>query len=152
MVQVLVALLTVVLTAAVQPAAKPNFSGQWKMNAAKSDFGALPAPTVLTRTITHAEPELTIEEEQESPIGNQKATRKYKTDGSPSSFESNGATVDSSAAWTDDVLVVNSKVDVVGLTFNDRMSLSSDGKTLTSQVHVTSPMGDIDFTVVFDKQ
>lgn len=152
MVQLITTVVVVMLAAMAQPAAKPNFSGQWKMNAARSDFGVLPPPTSITRAITHAEPDLTIDEEQESPLGNQQATRKYKTDGSPSSFDASGATVSTSATWADDVLVVKSAVDAVGLTFNDRMTLSPDGKTLTSQVHITSPMGDVDITVVFEKQ
>jgi hypothetical protein len=41
---------------------------------------------------------------------------------------------------------------MIGATFTDKMSLSSDGRTLTSLVHITSPQGDIDITVVFDKQ
>jgi len=40
---------------------KPNFSGDWKMNAAKSNFGAIPAPATYTRKVTHAEPSITIE-------------------------------------------------------------------------------------------
>src|SRR5271170_6669855 len=31
--------------------AAPNFSGDWKMNIAKSDFGGIPAPELLTRVI-----------------------------------------------------------------------------------------------------
>jgi hypothetical protein len=34
----------------------------------------------------------------------------------------------------------------------DRMLLSPDGKTLTSVVKLTSPQGDIDMKVLFEKQ
>lgn len=81
-----VAVLVALVLAGVQPAAKPDFSGDWKMNSAKSDFGAVPGPSLMTRKITHAEPALTIVEEQRSDLGNQLATRKYVTDGSPSTF------------------------------------------------------------------
>jgi hypothetical protein len=47
-------LLTTVLTATAPAADKPNFSGEWKMDAAKSDFGQLPAPTSFVRKIAHA--------------------------------------------------------------------------------------------------
>jgi hypothetical protein len=33
--------------------AKPNFSGTWKLNTGKSDFGAMPAPDTRTGKITH---------------------------------------------------------------------------------------------------
>ena len=44
---------------------KPNFSGNWTINQAKSNFGAVPVP-MITRKIVHAEPSLTIDEEQDS--------------------------------------------------------------------------------------
>jgi hypothetical protein len=137
---------------AVQPAAKPNFSGEWKINVAKSNFGALPPPTVMNRTITHTEPALTIVEEQQSAMGDQKTTRKYVTDGSEITFDVQGTVVASSASWKDAALVFESRVDAAGISFTDRMTLSADGKTLTSLVHISSAQGDADITVVFDKQ
>jgi len=124
--QMLTTLLALALIAA-QPADKPNFSGEWTLNLAKSNFGALPPPTTLTRTITHAEPALTIEETQTGALGDQSATRKYTTDGSAVTFVVNGATVAGSAKWAGPVLEVLSTVDSLGMTFTDRMSLSADG-------------------------
>jgi hypothetical protein len=152
MVNGLAVLLSFVLLAAAQPATRPNFTGEWKMNAEKSNFGALPPPTVLTRSIVHEEPSLTIVEHQVGAMGEQKQTRKYLTDGTPTTFDAQGTSVSSSAKWSDNTLVVVSNVDAVGLTFNDTMTLSPDGKTMTSVVHVASPQGDIDLTVVFEKQ
>jgi hypothetical protein len=151
-IKILGTMLVVTLATFGQPATKPNFSGEWTMNTAKSNFGAVPPPTSITRSITHAEPALTIVEVQESPMGTQSATRKYVTDGSPSSFESMGATVASSAKWDTDALLVVSTVDAVGLTFHDRMTLSADGKMLTSEVRIASPQGDVEVTVVFEKK
>ena len=34
---------------------KPNFSGDWKINQVKSNFGAVPAPDTFTRKIVHAD-------------------------------------------------------------------------------------------------
>jgi hypothetical protein len=132
--------------------AKPNFTGEWMMNVAKSNFGALPAPTTLTRSIKHDEPNLTIVEYQLGALGEQSATRKYLTDGTPTTFEAQGVTVPSSAKWEDNALVVVSNVDAIALTFNDRMTLSPDGKTLTSVVRISSAQGDADMTVVFERK
>jgi hypothetical protein len=145
--------LAALLLVVAQPATRPSFSGEWKMNAAKSDFGVLPPPASIRRTITHAEPALMIIEEQKSDQGDQNTTRKYVTDGSAMTFTSNGADVKSSARWEDaKTLLVVSDVEIVGLTFRDKMSLSPDGKMLTSQIHISSPQGDVDITVAFDKQ
>ena len=46
----------------------PNLSGEWKMNPAKSDFGAMPAPEVLTRVIKHSDPSLQITTHRPSEI------------------------------------------------------------------------------------
>ena len=148
----LATVLTLALAAGGQTAAKPNFSGQWKMNAAKSSFGALPAPQTLSRTISHAEPALVIVEEQVGGLGEQTTTRKYVTDGTETTFQAQGTDVKTAAVWADGVLQVTSRVDALGMTFVDKMSLSPDGQTLTSQIHIRSPQGDVEFAVVFEKQ
>lgn len=131
---------------------KPDFSGDWKMNAARSSFGPLPPPSSMTRKITHVEPALTIIEDQSGDMGQQNTTRKFTTDGKEMSFESQGANVTSSAVWEGATLLVVTNVAAAGLQFIDRMTLSEDGKTMTSAVHITSPQGDVDLKVVFDKQ
>ena len=135
-----------------QPASKPDFSGEWKMNVAKSDFGPLPPPTLITRSITHAEPALAIAEEQQSAMGDQKTTRKYVTDGTETTFDVNGATVKSAAKWADATLNVLSTADAIGITLDEMMSLSEDGKTLTSAIQIKSPQGDVTVTIVFERQ
>jgi hypothetical protein len=131
---------------------KPNLSGEWKMNAAKSNFGGLPAPSAIVRKVTHADPSLVIVEDQTSDLGTQTATRKYTTDGKETSFEANGAEVKGSAVWEGTAIVVNSTVDAIGVRFTDRMTVSEDGRTLTSVVRITSPQGELDITIVFDRQ
>jgi hypothetical protein len=150
--QVFGALVSLALVAGGQSATKANFSGEWKMNVMKSDFGALPPPEFITRTITHDDPSLTIVESQRSAMGDQNATRKYRTDGTETTFESQGVTVAGNAKWAESTLVVTSKVDDIGLNFIDTMTLSADGKTLTSKVHIGSPQGELDVTIVFEKQ
>jgi hypothetical protein len=144
--------LALVLLAGIQPAGKPNFSGDWKLNLEKSNFGAIPPPTSITRKIVHAEPSLTIDELQQSPLGDQTTTRSYKTDGSPMTFTVQGSTVNGSAKWAENVLEIASNVEMLGMTFTDRMTLSADGKTLTSAVLVASPQGNMEITAVFEKQ
>jgi len=131
---------------------KPNLTGIWKMNAAKSTFGGGPAPDYINRTISHAEPLLLIDEEQLGAAGVQKTTRKYTTDGTPMSFESQGTQVTSSATWDGNTLIVVSKVAAIGVQFTDKMTLAEDGRTLTSAVRIDTAQGGVDLLVVFDRQ
>jgi hypothetical protein len=40
----------------------------------------------------------------------------------------------------------------VDLTIKDKIVLSDDGKTLTDSVHIELPQGELDLTLVFEKQ
>ena len=151
MASTVLALVSAILLA-LQPAAKPDFSGEWKMNPSKSNFGGLPGPSSVVRSITHAEPSLTIVETQVADVGETSSTRKYTTDGTPMTFTAQGTEVRGQATWDGPTLVVVSSVDAAALTFNDKMTLSADRKTLTSAVHLSTPQGDVDFLIVFEKQ
>jgi hypothetical protein len=134
---------------------KPNFSGDWKLNAAKSNFGAVPAPATYTRKVTHAEPSITIENTQTgTALGDQHDIRTYTTDGKEVTFQANGADVKAALTWDGDALLINSKASIQGLdiVIKDKITLADDGKTMTDDVHVASPQGEIDLALVFDKQ
>jgi hypothetical protein len=131
---------------------KPDFSGEWKMNAAKSNYGAIPAPTLFVRKIVHAEPNITIVEEQSGGGSDGTVTRKMTTDGKPATIDINGTPVACSAAWEGSALIATTSVDSAGVTFKDNMSLSVDGKTLTSVVKISSSQGEGELTIVFDRQ
>jgi hypothetical protein len=60
---------------------KPDFSGTWKLNVAKSDFGALPGPESRTDVITHKDPSLSNSVTAEGAQGKQQYTVNYTTDG-----------------------------------------------------------------------
>src|ERR1700761_5778780 len=124
-----------IIAAAVSLAAtKPNFSGEWQLNLAKSNYGKMPPPTSMLRRITHADPSLQIVDDQNGGRRTGGSTREYLTNGQGTHFEVNGAPVEGTAAWDGNTLIVSTKVDSVGLAFKDKMSLSADGKMLTSEV------------------
>jgi hypothetical protein len=134
---------------------KPNFSGDWKLNAAKSNLGPMPAPTSYTRKVTHTEPSITIEDTQTgTPAGDQHDTRTYTTDGKEISFQANGADVKSAASWNGDALEINSKASAQGMDFviKDKMTLADEGKTLSDTLHISTAQGDLDLVLVFEKQ
>ena len=79
-------------------------------------------------------------------------TRRITTDGKSVTLELNGAPAICSSVWDGTDLVATTTLDTVGLKFTDRMSLSSEGKLLTSKVQIASPQGDGELIIVFDRQ
>jgi len=133
---------------------KPNFSGTWKLNIAKSDFGPLPAPDSRTDVITQNEPTIKIDVDSKGGQGDFAGTLNYTTDGKEVTNKMGPRDVKSTLAWEGSHLVVNSK-----LSFNDAevtiksvWTLSDDGKTLSQDAHINSPMGELDTKQVFERQ
>ncbi len=112
---------------------KPSFSGNWKMDADRSEFGGSPPPDSFTRTIEQAGASLIFTDEQSSAAGHEKAVRKYTTDATETTYTWMGNQVKSAAHWEGDTLVIVGKVDANGteIIVNSRLNLSPDGKTLT---------------------
>jgi hypothetical protein len=138
----------------LQAQAKPNFSGTWKLNASKSDFGAMPAPDTRTDKITHEDPDLKDSYTQSGQMGEVTAEMKYSTDGKETTNSVRGNEIKTTAKWEGDDLAIDGKASLNGadVTLKDRWSLSADGKTLTIQRHVNSPMGETDQKIVLEKQ
>ena len=139
----LAALLTLPLAAA------PNFSGNWILNTAKSEYGQFPAPEVMTRSIRHNDPELSLSTYQKGAQGELTTDLTYTTDGKPSVNGPNQG----SAHWEGNRLIIETSRDYQGtkLTQRDEWSLSVVGKTLTIATHVKLPNGEFDVKQVFEK-
>jgi hypothetical protein len=135
---------------AAQAQAGANFTGVWKLNLAKSEYGPVPQPDAMTRTINHNDPSLQISTYTKGAAGEVTTELKYTTDGKPA--ENKGSK--GSAKWDGDKLVVDSVRDYQGaeLKLHDVWTLSTDGKTLTINSHLTVPQGEIDMTQTFEKQ
>jgi len=79
---------------------------------------------------------------------------KYSTDGKETTSSVGGNEIKTTAKWDGDDLAIAGKTQFNGanVTMNDRWSLSPDGKTLTIQRHVNSPMGETEQKIVLEKQ
>ncbi|MGE5568211.1 MAG: hypothetical protein ACM3S5_04155 [Rhodospirillales bacterium] len=113
--------------------AKPNFSGHWKLNVSKSDFGQMPAPDSLTQTVTHADPNLTVAIKQSGEGGEIEVESKYTTDGKESVNQVGPAEVKSTVQYDGETLVIVSKGQFgdTAFTMTDKWTVSGDGKVLT---------------------
>ena len=143
----------VTLTAAVA-AAKPNFSGDWKMNLDKTDYGPMPKPQSLSQKIDHQDPSLKVVITQVGARGEFTAESLYSTDGQETTNKMRNVESKSVAKWEGDVLEISTKANFQGndVSIVDKWSLSEDGKTLTVKRHMASSMGEADATIVMEKQ
>jgi hypothetical protein len=133
---------------------KPDFSGDWKMDADKSTFGPIPAPTSMTRKIEHKDPSLTVATAAVSPAGDQNTTAKYMTDGTETTNSLMGSDIKSKARWDGKTLVIDSAGNFGGadIKVGNKWSLSDDGKVLTDVMSISTPQGDFEMTYVLNKQ
>ena len=133
---------------------KTDYSGTWKLNVAKSEFGVLPPLESRTDVITHKEPSLSDSVTQESAEGKQQYTANYTTDGKEAVNKIGALEIKATLKWAGSSLAITSKfvygdTDVVG---ESTWTLSPDGKTLTFSIHYASAMGEVDQKFVFEKQ
>jgi len=134
---------------------KTNYSGTWKMNIAKSDFGPLPPSNSRTDVIDHKDPVLKVNVSDDGAQGKQEYTLNMTTDGKEVSNNTGGMDVKNTAAWEGPSLVVGTKLNFQGtdVTVRSVWALSADGKTLTQTAHlVAGALGETDQTFVFEKQ
>ena len=140
--------------AAFAAAAQPNFSGNWKLNTAKSDFGEMPPPNSMTEAITHEEPNLKVSVQQSSDMGDFNYEAAYTTDGKEctNTMRENPST--SVVKWDGDALVFETEGNYAGtdLKINDRLTMSDDGKVLTLIRHISGGFGEVDQKYVLEKQ
>lgn len=133
--------------------AKPNFTGEWKMNAAKSDFGPMPAPQTFHRNVQHDDPKMSIKTEQKGERGEIKSDLSYTTDGKPFTNKGSFGEVTGTAKWDGDVLVVETKrtVQDIEIKQTDRWTLDDGGKSMKISTVINTPHGDFQVTVSFEK-
>jgi hypothetical protein len=150
---ILFAGLLLLLCAAIS-LATPNFSGEWKMNASKSDFGQMPPPSSVVQKITHEDPSLKFSSTWTGDQGEMTIDATYTTDGKECANKSPMGESKSNLKWDGDTLVIETKADFQGnsATITSRWALSEDGKILTEKTHFSGSMGEGDMTVVYDKQ
>jgi hypothetical protein len=134
--------------------AAPNFSGDWKLNPARSKYGQFPAPTALTRKIQQSGATLTMVTTQKGGQGEVTTELKYTTDGKPSVNKLATGETQGAAHWDGDHLLIESVREVQGgeARQKETWTLSDGGKTLTIVTHVTVPQGQFDVTQVLEKQ
>jgi len=134
--------------------AKPNFSGEWKLNSSKSDFGQFPGPSAMSRKITHQDPSLKVATKMSGPNGDFEFESSYTTDGKECTNQFGPNPMKSTLKWDADTLIFNTKGQFGDneVTIQDKWDVSEDGKTLTVRRRFSSSQGEAEQKLVFEKQ
>lgn len=140
--------------ALVQAQAKSDFSGTWKADTAKSDFGPMPAPDSMTQKIAHADPNLKVSITQTGGTGDATYDMTYTTDGKECENKMGDNPIKTTLKWDGDDLVADSvgSFDGNDFTSKDRWTLSDGGKTMTVTRHISAGGAEFDMKFIFVKQ
>ena len=137
-----------------QAQAKSDFSGTWKANIAKSDFGPAPPPDSIVEKIVHQDPSLKLKFAQTGGTGDVTSDMVYTTDGKECVNHLGDNEFKTTLKWDGDDLVADTtgSFDGTDFTAKDRWALSDGGKTMTVERHISIADGDFDMKLVFEKQ
>ena len=146
-------LLLCIPAAMLLAADKPDYSGHWVVDLAKSDFGMMPPPSKMERDIEHKDPDMSIKSLQVGERGEMKTESKYTTDGKEATIKMRNREAKVKAIWDGAKLKVNSKIEFSGseITQDETWIISEDGKTLTIENAIKAPQGEFTTKSVFTK-
>lgn len=152
------AILALVFSLSVFAAANPNFSGSWKTNAAKSDFGPVPPPEKWEMEVEHNDPALKVKTTMANQMGERTTEAAYTTDGKETTVGEGPAATKAIVTWEGESIVfktsrkANMQGEEIEIKGVEKWSLSSDGKTITVDMTLTAPMGEFQMKRVMEKQ
>ncbi|HVG29718.1 MAG TPA: hypothetical protein VM864_08485 [Pyrinomonadaceae bacterium] len=157
----------VLFAAVAAAAAKPNYTGTWVLDAAKSEGvgGPQGAPAAEeTMTVKQDGDKIAAERKIKGQQGERVVNDSYTADGKEGEFtmqmRGNETKGKRTAKWSADgnVLEVNDKASfdtpqgAMTTESNSKWTLSADGKTLTIEGTRTTPRGEQKFKRVYNKQ
>ena len=129
--------------------AKPDFSGTWKMNPAKSKFER-GGPDGIILKFEQKDANLSEVLTLTGGNGERRVEAQYTADGKETDVDMGGRPTKGSIKWEGETLVIAWKGE--GRSFTRKCKLSADGKTLTLEVIQVNDNGTVTDMVVFDKQ
>jgi hypothetical protein len=142
------------MAAGPQDDKKPDFSGTWKLDTAKSDFGQFPGPDSQTDVYEHKDPKLKVKSSiKGGPQGDRETEANFTTDGTESTNKTGQFEMKTTGKWDGKKLVMHSKADMQGneILIDVTYELSADAKVMTLTRDIKSPMGEITQKVIFNK-
>jgi hypothetical protein len=138
-------------------ASAADFNGSWKLNRAKSDFGALPEefqPAAMTREIQHDAAGARVKSAQTGAQGELKFDIQLKFDGTETVNNMGDGEARSVAKWEGDAVSIVSRRDYQGtaLTIRERWTRLEANTMQVDTTVAGTPIGDIVMKYLFEKQ
>jgi len=147
-------LVAVYFAATIAAAGKPDFSGSWRLDPPKSNFGPLPVPAKYERVIDQNGAMVHVTTHQATGAGEQAIQTHFRTDGEfvENRYKTGVARV--SGRWDADRLEVETRRELQGkaLTSVEIWTLSPDRRTLTVKSHIETPNGPLDLVLSLRRQ
>lgn len=140
----------ILLSALPGRAAVADFTGTWKLDAGRSQFGRIPPPPAILDRVSQSPTEITVHRDR----GGESVVIHIPLDSSSRENAIRGMSMKTHGRLTPETLVVDYDGKRAGgaVHSEERWSVSPDGKTLTVKRHLVSPQGETDQTLVFAKQ
>ena len=135
--------------------AKPDFSGRWVLDAAKSDFGGAQAPTERVDDIKQTARRIDVVRTVTTPGGARKVELQFDLTGAPTKQTTPNGEFTATVAWKGRQLVTTAKgktPDGSDLTITDTWELSADRKQLTVNRTVANAGGGNSLRFVFARK
>lgn len=134
--------------------AKPDFTGKWILDVAKSDFGPMPPPDSQTRLIDHKDPNLKATITQKGQQGERTYERNITTDGKENTNTFGQLGLKSKSRWDGKRLITEGKLETQNGTveINEAQELNEDSTVLTIKNNFKSPQGEASQKLVFNKE
>ena len=134
--------------------ARPDLSGTWELDVARSDFGqgtGTEPPKGRTDVIVHRDPELQVTMTVRKSKSEMTTPYTYVTDGASRVIRLSGQDIHYTAAWSGDTLRVDTraKILVFEAVVRERWRMAPDRRSLTIARHVKSPLGEGDQVLRF---
>ena len=138
-----------------KPENRPNFTGTWVMNAAKSDWGGVEAPDIMRYVIRHNGGNLVLVSTQDSTS----KRMEMSTDGQERMTEEDAdSEIWARLYWDGKTLVWEGRRkakpahQVEPVRWTSRWSLSEDGKTLLVKRQIIVTQGTVEQSIVLEKK
>ena len=133
---------------------KPDFSGTWVLDTAKSDFGVTSVPPIQTNVIEHKDPTIRMTTTSKGEQGAHTTERSYTTDGKGNTNVVGPGVAKSTSKWDGAKLVTKTKIEGPDgtLEIGDLWELADGGKQMIIRRDFKGPQGEASQKLVYRKK